>query len=172
MAYQTTDKAETQQSAELFALAETFKASDVCKITRLPWITSKDPPTGIVAFLIKKQSTAERVIKALAVIGDVVVLEITKLDTAKVPEDTVVSELPAVLMFFTAYDTFVYVAIVYPIINAKQYASSAVAAVFGDDVQPVPVDVKMLPAVPGDVKPVPPAAAGSVPAVKAVADVE
>ena len=36
----------------------------------------------------------------------------------------------------------------------------------------MPVDVNTLPAVPGEVNPVPPAAAGSVPAVKVDEDVE
>jgi len=44
----------------------------------------------------------------------------------------------------------------------------AVPAAGVDDVQPEPVDVKTLPAVPGVVRPVPPFAAGSVPVTPAV----
>jgi hypothetical protein len=41
------------------------------------------------------------------VMGEVEVLATTRLATAKVPDETVVTVDPPVLMFLTAYDTFV-----------------------------------------------------------------
>ena len=55
---------------------------------------------------------------------------------------------------------------------ARKSASPVVAAELGVDAHPVPVEVNTLPAVPGEVKPVPPAAAGRVPAVNVEAPVE
>ena len=43
---------------------------------------------------------------------------------------------------------------------------------FAAEVHAVPLEVNILPAVPGEVSPVPPAAAGNVPATKVLADVE
>ena len=43
---------------------------------------------------------------------------------------------------------------------------------FVADVHAVPLEVNMLPDAPGEVKPVPPAAAGNVPAAKAELEVE
>ncbi len=59
-----------------------------------------------------------------------------------------------------------------PIIVARKRAWSDVANDEAVDAHPVPVDVRKLPAVPGEVKPVPPASAGKVPAVSVDAPVE
>jgi hypothetical protein len=57
---------------------------------------------------------------AFTVIGAVLVFDRMMLDTATVPEETeLITVEPDVLTFFTPYDTFVYVAMCYPIINAK-----------------------------------------------------
>ena len=59
-----------------------------------------------------------------------------------------------------------------PIIVARKRAWSDVANDEAAEDHPVPVDIRKLPAVPGEVKPVPPAAAGNVPAVSVVDPVE
>jgi hypothetical protein len=59
-----------------------------------------------------------------------------------------------------------------PIIVARKRAWSDVANDEAVDAHPVPVDVRKLPTVPGEVKPVPPASAGKVPAVRVVDPVE
>jgi hypothetical protein len=53
MPYYTAVRAEMMTSAEVAALDTTDKVSDAIITTRFPWITSNEPPTGIVAVFTK-----------------------------------------------------------------------------------------------------------------------